>query len=269
MMNAPVWFKGRVPIILVVLTKLTLLITLWDKPVKMQHVHTAGGKAMQAELYTYNYDHAGRLLTTKHKPNASAETLLVINSFDELIHLQSNSQTCRNPNPNLKTDYVYNVRSWMKTISNPLFNETLYYQDAPTNVSRYKANYNESSFYDLLGNLTAIQRFRRTRIGAFGLIDNLTMNYIGNQLIKAENAVSTSNFSDQGDFRNEVSKAVEYEYHKNGNMTKDFNKGIDTISYNSLNLPISLSIKNSLGSATNHYTYSADGKKLKVEKEWI
>ena len=47
-------------------------------------------------------------------------------------------------------------------------------------------------------------------------------------------------------------------------MTKDFNKGIDTISYNSLNLPISLSIKNSLGFATNNYTYSANGKKLKV-----
>ena len=172
--------------------------------------------------------------------------MLVNNSYDELGRLQSNSRT--GSNPNLKTDYTYNVRSWMKTISNPHFNETLYYQDAPTNVSRYKANYNESSFYDLL--------------------DNLTMNYIGNQLIKAENAVSTSNFSNQGDFRNEVSKTVEYEYDKNGNMTKDFNKGIDTISYNSLDLPISLSIKNSLGSATNNYTYSANGKKLKVEMKY-
>ena len=61
---------------------------------------------------------------------------------------------------------------------------------------------------------------------------------------------------------------MEYEYDKNGNMTKYFNKGIDTISYNSLNLPISLSIKHSLGSAANKYTYSANGKKLKVEMKF-
>ena len=34
---------------------------------------------------------------------------------------------------------------------------------------------------------------------------------------------------------------------------KDFNKGIDAILYNSLNLPISLSIQNYLGSATSDY----------------
>ena len=41
------------------------------------------------------------------------------------------------------------------------------------------------------------------------------MNYNGNYLIKAEDAVLTSNFSDQGDFRNEVTKTIEYVYDKN------------------------------------------------------
>ena len=72
-----------------------------------------------------------------------------------------------------------------------------------------------------------------------GLIDNLTMNYNGNQLIKVQGTVSTSNISDQGDFRNEGSKTVEYEYDKNGNLTKYLNKRSDNITYNSLNLPIS------------------------------
>ena len=49
------------------------------------------------------------------------------------------------------------------------------------------------------------------------------MNYKGNQLIKAEDAVLTSNFSNQGDFRNDVNQALEYEYDNNGNMTKDLN----------------------------------------------
>ena len=33
-------------------------------------------------------------------------------------------------------------------------------------------------------------------------------------------------------------------------------------------MPVSLSIKNSLGSAANNYTYSEDGKKLKVEMKY-
>ena len=196
-----------------------------DKPVKMQHVHTPSGKATQTELYTYNYDHAGRLLTTKHKLNTGTEMLLVNNSYDELGRLQSNSRT--GSNPNLKTDYSYNVRSWMKTISNPHFNETLYYQDAPINVSGYTRNYNgnisamnwqsddkksrtyafdydnlsrltastysqtdnlsanfsDSCRYDMHGNVTNIIRYGRTGTTSFGLIDNLTMNYKGNQLI--------------------------------------------------------------------------------------
>ena len=281
-----------------------------DKPVKMQHVHTASGKAMQTELYTYDYDHAGRLLTTKHKLNTGTEILLVNNSYDELGRLQSNSRT--GSNPNLKTDYTYNVRSWMKTISNPHFNETLYYQDAPTNVPRYTRNYNgnisamnwqsddkksrtyafnydnlsrltastysqtdnlganfsDSCRYDMHGNVTSIIRYGRTGTTSFGLIDNLTMNYKGNQLIKAEDTAPTPQFNNLTDFRNNVNQALEYEYDNNGNMTKDLNKGISNISYNSLNLPISLVIANSLGSATNNYTYSADGKKLKVEMKF-
>ena len=92
-----------------------------DKPIKMQHIQSPSVKATQTELYAYEYDHAARLLITKRKLNASAEILLVNNSYDELGHLQSNSRM--GSNPNLKTDYIYNVRSWMKTISNVLFNE--------------------------------------------------------------------------------------------------------------------------------------------------
>ena len=70
------------------------------------------------------------------------------------------------------------------------------------------------------------------------------------------------------DLKNGVNQAIEYTYDKNGNLTKDLNKGLSTISYNSLNLPVSLSIANNSGSATNRYTYSADGRKLKVEMKY-
>uniref|UniRef100_UPI0025B886B5 RHS repeat domain-containing protein n=1 Tax=Bacteroides sp. UBA939 TaxID=1946092 RepID=UPI0025B886B5 len=63
------------------------------------------------------------------------------------------------------------------------------------------------------------------------------------------------------DFKNGSNTAKEYEYDANGNMTKDLNKGISAISYNLLNLPRSLSISNTSGSATNTYVYAVDGRK--------
>ncbi|MEA4887385.1 MAG: RHS repeat-associated core domain-containing protein, partial [Bacteroides graminisolvens] len=45
-----------------------------------------------------------------------------------------------------------------------------------------------------------------------------------------------------------------------GNLIKDYNKSITEISYNVLNLPQTLKIS----SATNTYTYAADGRKLKT-----
>ncbi|MFV0546786.1 MAG: RHS repeat domain-containing protein, partial [Bacteroides sp.] len=286
-----------------------------DQPIMMQHVHSAKSKLTQTERYTYTYDHAGRLMTTKHQLNGVPETLLVNNSYDELGRLQSNQ---RNGQANLKTNYTYNIRSWMKTISNPLFNETLYYQDAPStflagyepnyngnisamswdvfntvdqkeatrsycfnydNLSRLTqagytetnkptANFSTSYAYDSHGNITALKRSGRTGTSSYGAIDDLTLSYQGNQLITVEDAAPTFNISESADFKNGSNQPLEYSYDKNGNLTKDLNKGISIISYNSLNLPISLSIANASGSALNNYTYSADGRKLKVEMKY-
>ena len=55
-------------------------------------------------------------------------------------------------------------------------------------------------------------------------------------------------------------KTKEFIYDKNGNLTKDYNKRIIEISYNVLNLSQALKIS----SATNTYTYAADGRKLET-----
>ena len=52
---------------------------------------------------------------------------------------------------------------------------------------------------------------------------------------------------------------IEYEYNKNGCMTKDLNKNISKIEYNLLNLPTKLSFED--GSVIS-YSYDADGNKL-------
>jgi RHS repeat-associated protein len=52
-----------------------------------------------------------------------------------------------------------------------------------------------------------------------------------------------------------------YTYDNNGNLTKDSNKGIASITYNSLNLPSVVTFSNG---NTVTYTYSADGRKLRT-----
>lgn len=78
------------------------------------------------QFFTYTYDDWGRLLTVTHKCEDKPEVTLVDNQYDDLGRLRANK---RNGNPNLRTDYTYNIRSWTKSVSGPLFSQTLYYQD--------------------------------------------------------------------------------------------------------------------------------------------
>ena len=112
--------------------------------------------------------------------------------------------------------------------------------------------------------MAAKQRKGQTGTTTCRDIDKLTMTYAGNQLVKAEDTGTTVSLSSSMDFKNDSNATREYGYDANGNLIQDLNKGISGITYNLLNLPQTLSISNSLGSATNSYTYAADGRKLKA-----
>jgi RHS repeat-associated protein len=97
----------------------------------------------------------------------------------------------------------------------------------------------------------------------------LIITYTGNQLEKVEDTASTSSVSlgYEADFRNRSNTATEYTYDGNGNLKTDLNKGISSdITYNYLNLPRTLALSNTSGSATNTYTYTADGRLLTVSR---
>ncbi|MDD3211172.1 MULTISPECIES: RHS repeat domain-containing protein [Bacteroides] len=269
------------------------------QPTGRKHVHTATGKATQTELYTYAYDHAGRLTTVKHKLNTGTEVTLAENTYDELGRLKTNK---KNGQSALTSSYAYNIRSWMKSVASPLFSQTFYYNDTYAgNTPRYNGNisamswsvsgenktrgynftydnlsrltgagylengnandrFNTSYAYDKHGNMTLLSRRGNTGTTTYGLIDNLSMTYAGNQLVKTEDTGSSVTLSQSMDFKNNANLATEYLYDKNGNLIKDYNKSITEISYNVLNLPQTLKIS----SATNTYTYAADGRKLKT-----
>ena len=104
--------------------------------------------------------------------------------------------------------------------------------------------------YDKNGNIKGLQRYGN------GLIDNLTYTYNGNQLTRVDDATGNA-----AGFSNGASTANEYTYDNNGNLTKDSNKNISTITYNCLNLPSKVTFSDG---STITYSYAADGTKLRT-----
>ena len=267
-------------------------------PLKKRHVHTAQGKDTQTELYTYTYDHAGRLLTTSYRLNGNAEVTLASNSYDELGRLKS---TIRHGSSTLKTDYDYNVRNWTTKVESPLFKEQLYYNTShhgstpqwggmvsamdwqTDNVARgYRflydgfsrltqadymeggstnAKYDTRYTYDLMGNMLTLERNGKQDGGSYGPIDDVTFTYNGNQLVKADDAADDPTYAGVFNFRDGSSEEQEYEYDANGNMTKDANKRISSITYNLLNLPQRIYFETK---TIENIVYSADGRKLRA-----
>ncbi|MEQ6168996.1 DUF6443 domain-containing protein [Ekhidna sp. MALMAid0563] len=127
--------------------------------------------------------------------------------------------------------------------------------------------------YDLNGNIDSLERMGSTA----SLIDDLAYEYIGNQLqYVADLSSDTLGFSN-GASVNTLADP-DYTYDPNGNMISDANKGITSIEYNHLNLPIKVVMSPSGGGQTGlgsgeenriEYLYDAAGIKLqqKVYKE--
>ena len=274
------------------------------KPTQVKQVCTVPGKDAITELYNYSYDHADRLLRTTYQLNNDAVVTLVDNIYDETGRLITDK---RNGNAKLKTNYAYNVRSWMKGISGLLFSQTLNYQEAiPGNTSCYNGNisrmswksgdetiesgyrftydglsrlkdaiYGEGSYlasnmnrfneqitgYDKLGNILGLKRYGQISASNYGLIDDLTLTYNGNQLQSVQDDATYPVYGNGMEFKDGANQSVEYLYDKNGNLHKDLNKNIYAIEYNLLNLPSQVIF---VDGNVIEYEYGSDGRKLRT-----
>ena len=85
-------------------------------------------------MFTNTYDHAGRLLTAPHKLGDNAAVTIRSNTYDALGRLTASTQ-----GGSFTTNYTYNVRSWLKSITTgTLFSETLCYNEPSYgNTPRY------------------------------------------------------------------------------------------------------------------------------------
>ncbi|NML23788.1 hypothetical protein HHL16_23100 [Pseudoflavitalea sp. G-6-1-2] len=139
----------------------------------------------------------------------------------------------------------------------------------------------ENLSYDANGNILTIKQYGWKTLERGALIDHLQYNYY-DKSNRLQNVIDANNDSKTtlGDFRssarymstfnqNKLQSATDYTYDANGNLKKDLNKDIgdantNGIEYNILNLPETISVRNSDGSekGTIRYAYDAAGVKL-------
>ncbi|MBQ2857059.1 MAG: RHS repeat-associated core domain-containing protein [Bacteroidaceae bacterium] len=254
----------------------TTTYTFTGNPATVTHEHTASGKTARTEVYTYTYDHADRLSTVKHKLGSGTEVTLASYTYDNKGRMAT--KKLHGSSTNTLT-YSYNIRNWLTGISSGKFTQTLGYgSDYNGNISSMNWNANGASHaytftydgvnrmlnathgtgaytekvtsYDKNGNIKALQRYGN------GLIDDLTYTYSGNQITRVDDATGNA-----AGFSNGASTTNEYVYDNNGNLTKDSNKGITNIAYNSLSLPSTVTFSDG---STIVYSYAADGTKLRT-----
>ena len=272
------------------------------QPTRLRHVHTAQGKAARTEVRTYSYDHAGRLLTVKHKLDALGEVTLVNNVYDDLGRLQSKSLHGSAVN---KQTYTYNIRGWLTGVSGSKFTQNLYYNTG-NGVAKYNGSI--SSMTWKAGNESTVRGYKFTYDGLDRMLnaiygetagistnanrfsENVT-NYDKNGNIKglqrygqtgasAYGLIDNLTFTLNGNRLNRVDDAVTASTYGGGFEFKDGVKQANEYAYDAngnltkdLNKGITgisyncLNLPNAVtfsDGSTITYTYGADGTKLRT-----
>ena len=262
-----------------------------DKPLTVKHTQSAGstGSTSLTEVTTYAYDSADRLQKVQHKLDSGPTVTLAEYGYDNFGRLNS-----KKLGGTLHTStYAYNLRCWLTGISGSKFSQTLTYNNGSAgyngNITAMDWTANGSSHrytfaydglnrltaathgagqytekvtgYDKNGNILSLQRYGQLTASTYGLIDNLTFTLAGNRPTRVDDAVAASAYNGGFEFKDGVKQANEYVYDANGNLTKDLNKGISSIQYNVLNLPMNITFASG---GFVQYGYTADGIKRRM-----
>ena len=104
-------------------------------------------------------------------------------------------------------------------------------EDMNQNKNRYSENVLS---YSANGSMERLQRYGKKNNGTFGLIDDLTYSYNGNQIKAISDKAGSLLYNGSFDFKDGANADVEYFYDANGALVKDLNKGISNIEYDVL-----------------------------------
>lgn len=249
-------------------------------------INTLLGRILLVNEYrSYSYDSMDRLKEITMGVAGVDTITLLTNSYDELGRIEKRSyHGATATSTNLVQNYIYDLRNRPVTLSSSSFTQTLgrakngnislmnstlngeshnytYTYDKlgrmldaiHSNNNRYTEKVTE---YDKNGNILKLERYGKTGTNSYGKIDNLTYFLSGNQLLKVDDLSGNT-----AGFNNGANSLDEFAYDANGSMTKDLNKGISNIQYNSLSLPTQVVFDNG---STMSYRYTADGVKWRT-----
>jgi RHS repeat-associated protein len=250
--------------------------------------HSIPAQSTITELYVYQYDRAGRLITTNYKLNNTPAVIVAANTYDELGRI---TEKKRHDNTDSE-EFEYTIRNWPKRIKSGTFEQKLYYNDELPQgaVPCYNGNIAYSTwtydnqtrgyqyYYDALNRLTSAYYdlhdelfsydkhgniITLARMGNDGDMDNLQFDYTGNQINWIFDDAGSWNIYNLKEYteRNNslVNPGVEFFYDDNGNLVTDYDRDIVTIRYNLLNLPDTIQFHN--GNQIVH-RYDASGRRL-------
>ncbi len=273
------------------------------RPTLKKRVHLRGADTVFTETQAFGYDRTGRLVETFHAMNDGDMKPLLRNVYDDVGRLVktvygesldslSYSYNIRNlPTSISGTDFsqnlYYNIGpgtrrhngfvsavSWKVGgqqwrgykygydsaghLTSASYGEG---QDLTGNGGRYDEMFPS---YDLNGNLLSLKRTGQTGDNSFERVDDLTLEYDGNHLVRVGDAVATEHPNRAYNRFNGGSQAeVQYEYDVCGNLVHDDNRGL-SLSYNHLSLPDTLSF----GSGGRLvYGWDAEGRKRSLTVE--
>ena len=123
--------------------------------------------------------------------------------------------------------------------------------------------FSENVEYDCNGNITKLRR--RGLVdnihGSFGLVDNLSMTYVGNMLASVRDNASRHSYAGATDFDGVPGQEYHLTYNASGSLVSDAGRGIARIDYDRMNNPVRIQFTD--GSVTR-YIYSTTGEKLRV-----
>jgi len=212
-------------------------------------VHTPATGGATTIITTNEYDHVGRLVSTKERIGSQGEVTLASNSYNEIGQLKSKAvgKTSLESDFVNTTTYTYNERGWLSKSSSPKFSQQLKYQDG-TNP-QWNGNISQQLWGDdaTLPNTFSYQYDKLNRLtsgtngqtGTASIAEVITYDDLGMGNIKTlkRDALAVTTYTYTGNKLMSLSGGLSgnYTYDANGNAKTD-RMGM-AITYNYLNLP--------------------------------
>ena len=256
--------------------------TLDDQPRKVSHTLKYKDDTYD-DSYEYSYDRIGRLSgVTASFPSTDGNISITADTYNSI------GQLIRSVSAGSETVYGYDIRGAISSLSN----ESVYQlitRNANGTIAGMFDNWIEHSYeydkagrllsetcdaggslggvfssfytYDRNSNILTLRRRGYPQGGVWpsGTVDDLTMIYDGNRLVKVTDNADEVLVEKSFDFHDGADLAAEYAYDANGYVTRDNNRGIADIAYNYLGLPSRIDI---CGDRSVEYVYDASGRKL-------